>query len=233
MGIEDMHYDFQMKFNKTDSSQYRNFEIPEKDWILNSAYRLYVNMVAEPRLRTHLGFEVIQRNTDDIRPLVKHDQSLTVSNNIVTLPEDYWHYKSGRVVMSKGACENVEGKFFVRQHDDEFEKSPYDSSSFEWRTVNGVFYDGGIKLFTDGTFTIDEFYMTYIKQPFYIHNAKDFLNGTYQVPSGAILSGHVDCELPDHTHEEIVDIAVMLASGQLQIPGYQTQLNKLKFNNLN
>jgi len=232
MGIEDMHYDMQVKLNKLDSAQYKNLEIPEKDWVLNSACRLFVNMVSEPRLKDHLGFETTQRNYDDIRTIVKTLTDSVVTNNIGTLPDDYWHYKSGSVKMTKGGCSAVEGKIFIRQHDDEFEKSPFDSSSFEWRTVNGVFNADGLKFHTDGTFTIDTYTMTYIRQMAYIHNAKDFGGGTYRLPSGRVLSGHTDCELPDHVSEEIVDIAVLLVTGQIQVPGYEIKLNKLRLNNL-
>lgn len=46
------------------------------------------------------------------------------------------------------------------------------------------------------------------------------------------MSGSVNCELPEHTHREIVDIAVLLVTGEIQIPDYQVKLTKLNFNNL-
>lgn len=228
-----MHYDFKLKMNKIDSQQYKNFNIPEIDWLLNSAYQLFVKMVTMPRLREHLGFEIDQRTRDDVRPLVVRDSCGSVSDkNIRTFPDDYWHYLGGKVTMTKGNCSGIKGKLFIRQHDDEFETSPFDSSSFEWRTVNAVFSSDGIQLFTDGTFTITEVCINYLKELEYIHNAKDFEGGKYKLPSGKTLFGHVDCELPVQTHKEIVDIAVLLATGQLQIPDYELKLNKLKFNNL-
>ena len=233
MSIKNMHYDLNIKINKIDSQQYKNLRVPEKDWILNEAYELFVKMVAEPRLKKHLGFEINQRAIDDIRALVIRDECSAVVNNIWTLPNDYWHYLDGYVTMTKGGCSNIRGEFKVKQHDDEFEQSPFDCSSFEWREVNGVFYDGGIKLFTDGTFTINNLCMHYIKKLAYIHNAEDFHGGTYNLPSGTALAGHVDCELPDHTHREIVDIAVLLITGQLEIPSYKVKQNKLMLNNLN
>ena len=232
MTIKDMHYDFKKKLNKVDSQQYRNLLIPEIDWALNEAQELFIKMVAEPRLRSYLGFEKSQRNIDDIRTLVVNDNCLDVSNNTVSLPENYWHFVRADVKMSKGNCTGIKGKFHVRQHDDEFENSPFDKSSFEWRTVNGVFYENGVKFYTDGSFTVDKFCISYIKKPRYIHNAEDFRSGTYNLPSGIVLSGAVNCELPEHTHREIVDIAVLLVSGEINTPDYQTKLNKLTFNNL-
>ena len=98
----------------------------------------------------------------------------------------------------------------VRQTEDLFEISPFDKSSFEWRTVSIIFNKSGIKVFTDSTFTVDKLSVTYIKKPVYIHNAVKFGAGTYSLPGGQVLSGKQDCELPSHTHRDIVDIAVLL-----------------------
>mgnify|MGYP003657165203 FL=1 len=74
--------------------------------------------------------------------------------------------------------------------------------------------------------------MNYIKKLQYIHNAEDFRGGTYKLPSGVLLTGNVSCELPEQTHREIVDIAVAIASNELQNPDLQNKLQKLNFNNL-
>lgn len=227
-----MHYDFKIKLNKVDSQQYKNLLIPEIDWVLNEAQELFVKMFAQPRLRNHLGFEMNQRGTDDIRTIVVNKNCLDVLDNIVVLPDNYWHFIKANVEISKGTCVNIKASFYVRQHDDNFEQSPFDRSSFEWRTVNGVFYENGVKFYTDGTFTVDKFCVSYIKKLQYIHNAKNFRNGQYNLPSNTLLSGSVNCELPDHTHREIVDIAVLLVTGQIQIPDYQIKLDKLNLNNL-
>ena len=232
MTIKDMHYDFKKKLNKIDSQQNRNLLIPEIDWSLNEAIEIFIKSIAEPRTKTYFGFELNQRSIDDIRTLVVNNQCLIVNNNIVTLPDNYLHFVKGEIIMSKNNCKNVKGKFKLRQHDDEFEDSPFDNSNFEWRTVNGVFFENGIKLYDDGTFTNEQLCISYIKKPLYIHNAEDFRNGSYKLPSGIILNGSVNCELPEHTHREIVDIAVMIATGELQIPDYEIKMNKLKLNQL-
>lgn len=227
-----MQYDFKTKLNKIDSQQYRNLRIPEIDWKLNEAQELFVKIVAQPRLRTNLGFETSQRTIDDIRTIVVKDYCSSVVDNVATLPENYWHFLSGKAVMDKDNCLGFRGTVKIRQHDDEFEKSPFDCSSFEWREVNAVFFDGGLKLYDDGTFVNQEFCMSYLKKLSYIHNAEDFGAGSYKLPSGLLLTGSLDCELPDHTHREIVDIAVALASGDLQNPDHQNKLQKLNLNNL-
>lgn len=240
MGIEDMHYDFKLKLNKIDSQAYRNLLVPEIDWLLNEAQEIFVKLIAEPRNpNSYLGFETSQRSIEDIRTLVV-TKDITVTNNLVVLPyvgqvvtvtppvletEGYWYFLRGRANMVKGTCIK-EGVIYERQHDDLFEESEFDKSSFEWKIVNAVFNKEGIKLYTNG-FTVTKVTLTYIKKLSYIHDAEKFRGGGYKRPDGVELSGKKDCELPDHTHREIVDIAVMLASGQLQMPDYNIKKDKV------
>ncbi len=231
MTIKEMHYDLKMKLNKVDSEQNENLMIPEIDWVLNEAQEIFIKLVAEPRVKSYLGFETTQRTIDDIRTIVINNAEIAVINNTSSLPENYLHFIKAEVEMSKGKCTGVKGRVFIRQHDDEFQESPFDRSSFEWRTINGVFYENGVKFYTDNTFTINKVFLSYIKKPRFIHNAEDFRNGGYETLSGQLLSGSVNCELPEHTHREIVDIAVLLITGNM-IPDYQAKLAKLNLNNL-
>jgi hypothetical protein len=225
-----MHYDFKTKLNKIDSQQYRNLRIPEIDWKLNEAQELFVKMVAKPRLSKVLGFETSQRSTDDIRTIVVNDYCSAVVNSIGTLPTDYWHFLSGTTLMDKGQCIGFPATLKIRQQDDEFENSPFDCSSFEWREVNAVFYEMGLKLYNDGTFINKSLCINYIKKLDYIHNAEDFRSGTYKLPSGTVLTGSENCVLPEHTHREIVDIAVLLATGEMQLPDFQAKQAKVNLN---
>ena len=228
-----MHYDFKTKLNKIDSQQFRNLRIPEIDWMLNEAQELFVKKVAEPRGgNSPLGFETSQRTIDDIRTVVVPDYCSPVLNGTVTLPEDYWHYIGGSANISKGNCSNIKADLHIRQHDDEFESSSFAKSSFEWREINGVFNQNGIKIFLDPSFNVDEICINYIKTLNYIHFAEGFNNGSYRLPSGELLTGTSDCVLPKTVHREIVDIAVALASGNLQNPDVQAKMQKLNFNNL-
>ena len=234
MTIREMHYDFKQKLNKIDSQQFRNLRVPEIDWKINEAYELFVKSVAQPRVKNHLGFEVNQRAIDDIRTIVINDFLITPveidsKTYYAELPSNYMFYVSSEVLMSKEACENRIGRVVVRQHDDRFEASPFDSSSFEWKEVNVIFYDKGIKIFTDSTFNIEHLKLNYIRKHDYIHNAQDFLpTGSYTLPSEVALTGRQDCELPEHTHREIVDIAVLITSGgDYSLKETKTTLNQL------
>jgi len=227
MTIKEMHYDFKKKFNKIDSQKYKNLLIPEIDWTLNEAQELFVKMAVKPRMKSYFGFEIDQEMVSDIKPLIVNGQGLDITANIVTLPLDYWYAISAEVAMTKDTCTDVRGKFYIKQYDDDYSKS-----SFEWRTVYGDFFSDGIKLYDDETFTNTKFYLDYIKKLKWIDDAEDFRSGSYILPSGDELHGFENCILPEHTHRKIVDIAVLLAAGEIQAPDYQVKLNKIRLDNM-
>ena len=250
MTIEEMHYDFKMKLNKIDSQQFRNFLIPEVDWLLNEAQELFIKMVAEPRLSFHLGFEKSQRNTDDIKMLVNEESISPYQNAVIEkggyrrkyyeLPENYMFFIRALVYGKTGSCENVPCVIKIKQHDDSNHISPFDKSSVVWREINGMFIEDFLELELPDPKEEEEadlknLYLTYIRQPAYMHFAQGVEDGKgYQLNSDqkSLLTGKQDCELSSHTHREIVDIAVMLASGQLQIQD-PFKMAKLNLNQLN
>jgi hypothetical protein len=173
-----------------------------------------------------------QRLIEDIKTLVVGGTWTAVTNNVITLPSNYLYFVRCRVKLSKGICTGKEAVLYIREHNDLFEESQFYNSSFEWREVNGFYETQGIQAFTDGTFTIDEAKLSYIRKMAYMHNAQDFGTGSYNHPSGVTLTGTVNCDLPEHTHREVVDIAVMLAASEVQTSDLQGKIGKLGFNQI-
>jgi len=237
--IKNMHYDFKQKLNRLDSNKYIGLQIPQIDRKLNEALNLYILLIAEPRLRNQFGFEKIQRTIDDISILVRNNITLALSTyasteeRIATLPDDYMYYLStGNLLATKDGCIAQNMKTIVVKHDDRSNNSEFYTSDFDWRECNIRFFDGGIKLFTTD-FTIDSFTINYIKEHPYIHNAEDFPGGTYTLPGGTVLTGTENCILAKQTHNEIVDLAVLITAGDLILPtSYQFMQSKLKLEQL-
>lgn len=242
MTVQEMHYDFKMKLNKIDSEQYRNLRVPEIDWLLNEAQEFFIKSIAFPRVPNHLGFETSQRTIDDIRTIVIDNKQLEKDlinsedrQKVFILPTDYMFYISAKVTVSKAQCGLKEVRLLIKQHDDKFEESPFDNSSFEWGDINATFDSKGLRVYSDGTFDVENVKLNYIKEPAYIHNASDFKpEGQYKsLKTGLNLTGRQNCELPNQTHREIVDIAVMLASSNLDMQNIQIKQGKLNLNQLN
>ena len=239
MDIRGMHYDFKQKLNKLDSNQNRSLLVPEIDWKLNEAIEVFVKLVASPRVISNLGFEINQRSIDDIRTLVVPSKELELvssDNNEYKfrIPSDYSHFIKAEAIGSKEGCSIKPSlQCVVRQHDDKFLTDSFSKPSFEWREVPITFSEGNIVVYADDSFSIDSFRIHYIKKHSYIHNAQDYPGGRYKLPDGTLLIGKQDCELPEITHREIVDIAVLITSGDLSLADVQTKSNKIQINKLN
>lgn len=238
MTIAEMQYDFKQKLNKIDSQKWRNLRIQEIDWKLNEAMEVFIKTNAEPRYNDQLGVEINQRSTSDLAPVVVERYVGTIApfgdnySYTVTTPDDYWFLLNTDAKGSKGDCTGRDLKCIERKHDEQPEDSPFDISSFEWQEINYRFYNGGIRYFTDGTFNLDNVYLDYISKPPYMHYAAGVSGGSYQLPSGVVLSGTQDCIFSNtrSTCREIVDIAVLITTGDLQMADYQIKAAKVKIN---
>jgi hypothetical protein len=231
-----MHYDFKQKCNSADSQEDEDYLVPEIDWFLNEAIEVYVKMIANPRAKNEFGFELNQRNIDDIRTIVvdqtpTNAQTVTVFDNgsyIAGLPTEYWWYLNSKVYGTKGSCSAV--RMFTKeiQHDDEQDISPFERSSFFWRQANIRFNDQGIRIFNNyGEFVVNSLCLSYLKKPTEVHNAADWEGGTYTKLDGTVLTGRQDCTLPSPTHREIVDLAVLIATNSRNSPNYKYKVDKI------
>jgi len=228
-----MHYDFKQKLNKLDSNAYRGMKIPEIDRKLNEGLQLFIALVAEPRIRNQMGVEISQRNIDDLSPIIVNDELLTgfsidagISKTYL-LPNDYAYYLSADIIAEKGTCTGRKMDVTVVRHNDNTENLEFNKSSFEWGEINIRFYKDGIKVFLSD-FDITSFKLNYIKEHPYIHDAEDFSVSGYELPDGTELTEYQDCLLPARVHPEIVDLAVLLTTTDLNLP----MSLKLKLNNL-
>ena len=239
MDIKTMHLYFKDRLQKADSQQNRNFLIPQIDMILNHAQDVFIHRLAEPvRSKKTYGFEINQKIIDQLRTLVTSQttscQSVALVNDnkyVAAIPNDYMFYISSTVHCSTDVCQDIPVRLTIRQHDDKFESSQFDKSDLFWGIVNGTFYDNGIMIYTDGTFTPNTLCINYLHEPAYMHNAADFQTGTYTLPDGTVLTGTQDCELPEVAHNEIIDLAVMIAQGNLASPAIQYSQVKVNLSN--
>lgn len=251
MDINSMHFDFKVKLDKVDSQDRRNFLPAETDWFLNEAQLIYVKRRYGINNKYNRGFEEIQKRTDDLKSLhIKSPTTIqpgltpTIVNSGVyeaklnNLSYDYLLFTRGTADITKDGCGS---KSFISLSDTEHDdlnntlgNNHYDPS-FEWGVIPIVFSktddssvtESSIYLYTNNNFSIDKVYIDYIKMPKRVFfDGYDSLDGQYI--SG---QGQVDSELPEHTHNEIVDLAVYLASTAIEDPNYvKLKSNKLQMN---
>lgn len=239
MQIQEQHYDVKLKLNAVDSNKYSKFTIPEIDWFLNEAKRVWVKSIAFPRYESPVNFEMNTRTINDIYKIVHNDAEFKSSNltkfddlsyiyNIENLDPEFWFFLSGYAQGSKGNCTANDLVLFDEQHDDLHENNTFSKSSFEWREVNIRHIDKGLRLFTDG-FDITGVKINYVKKLKYMHNAQDYSSQGYEkLADGTMLTGRVHSEF-SYSREisaEINDIAVLLITNAVS-PQYNVKANKL------
>ena len=237
MNIREMHYDLRLKLNKVDSQKYRNLFVPELDWKLNEAEDMLVKAVAFPRQNKIIGFEVNQRIKDDLRGLVVEQineegtclSAIKINDLIykVPIPQEYRYYIKSSVLAEKGLCKRkLTG--LAKNHGDQNELSPFDVSSFEWEDCNLLFVGNDIHVYTDETFIVSKLCLGYYKKSLYMHNAQDYPGGSYKrADKVTVLTGSQDCQLPATVHRDIVDIAVLITTGDM-MADYNIKMNKVK-----
>jgi hypothetical protein len=244
MNVQEMHYDFKIKFNKLDSNDYRDFQVPEIDWLLNEAQEVFLKQRYGINNTTQKGFEGSQKRIDDLRNLVMKNESLPASQVVLdpvsydaTLPSDYIFAIRVQAVANSTTCGDKTLICKPTQHDDLSNclLDPNYNPSYEWGEMPIVYGTisnltaGANRIFgyTDGSFTVTSFILDYLREPARIAFPGGVTGGQYNLPDGSpIVLPNQDCELPEHTHREIVDIATMIAAGDINHPGYQVKAAK-------
>jgi hypothetical protein len=92
--------------------------------------------------------------------------------------------------------------------------NPYSSHILHYEEASPLrlFIGNIVELITDGSYGVLEYYLRYLRAP-----------ETVDSTSGAT----VDCDLPEHTHDEIVKLAVNMALENIEQPRYQSHMNEV------
>ena len=247
-----MHYEFKLKLNKIDSFDYSNFLIPEIDWYLNEAQYIFIKTRYSGNNSRAAGFEQSQKRTDDLRNIVVRDKILatipTSSDPSIyeaVLPSTGTErYLFSLRIMANGFKATCEGKLncIQTQHDDlnDTLKNPFYAPSFEWREVPIVFGTSGggasdankVFVYTDGSFSITSLNIDYLRHPARIAYPSGIAGAQYILPDSTltVISTDQNCELAEHTHKEIVDLAVSIVAGDIDHPGIQSKMLKTSIN---
>ena len=245
MTVEEMQYDFKIKFNKLDSNDYRDFQVPEIDWLLNEAQEVFLKQRYGINNTTQKGFEGSQKRIDDLRNLVMKNISLSPVTQVIsdpvsyegTLPPDYIFAIRVQAVVNKHTCGDKTLVCKPIQHDDLSNclLDPNYNPSYEWGempivygTLSANAADANrIFGYTDGSFTVTSFILDYLREPKRIAFPGGVPGNVYNLPNGLPVGlPNQNCELPEHTHREIVDIATLIAAGDINHPGYQVKAAK-------
>lgn len=235
MDAKSMHYDFKLKMDRVDTLSNPNFNVAEIDWLLNEAQLVFAKQRYGTTNNKRQGFETSQKRIHDLATLhIKFpDQpaiTTTLDSGVYEADLSDLDYDclvllraDVNVVVTEDCTKKVPLKFVQSDDLAEALKDPFNKSSLDY-----VIYNIGRSKTSIGTslylypgnLTLDEVFVEYLKYPSRISY------GGYTYIDGAALV-QANCELPEQTHSEIVDIAVQLAALNVQNPEF-IQLKNLK-----
>jgi hypothetical protein len=249
MSIQEMVYDFKIKADKVDSLRNENFESYEIDWLLNEAQLIFLKTRTAPNNIYQAGFEKIQKRVDDLStllikfPLQPALIPTDLNNGIYEvkledLAFDYYQLERVEVdVTNSCGTVRIRKSEFARENNiGNILTNPYEKPSYAWRVLPHQFGKSttgtGASLFfyTNDEFAVSTCYPEYLKIPIRVWI------GTYNSLDGNYIVGQipttVSSEFPEHTHNEIVDIAVNEAARIIKSDPnfFDLTFNKLKTN---
>lgn len=252
MVIQEMHFDFDIKADKVDSLQKRSFNTAQKDWIFNEAQWVLLKNKYGITQTNRGAFEVTEHRIQDLKNLhVKFPfpqpgiAANSISDNLFEVPLNLLEYEflfttRMRAVITKNNCTKDVPVTQIQTDDlNDALEDPFNRPNFITGDVLAVFGrstedsstqlnpqgTGSVYIYTDGTFTVDEVFIEYIKYPnrMWFGNydiTSDLrpktISNTYVYQAG--VDSPVSCELNSHVHPEIVDLAVLIASQLIEDP---------------
>jgi hypothetical protein len=230
MTIQEMHNHFKILLDKVDSASFPEFLDSEIDTFLNLASREFVK-------RRYKEFEYIQKRRDDLRTLVTEvrisdatftdrysSTTGTYEIGITANPgldlSDYWFFLAAELRYMDVPC-GVQRSYSIDylQTDDYYDikRDPF----------NKPRKDAPVQVDRDYMFEVD------LGEKLSITN---YTNQTYVLrylrkPIEVNLNTNTDSDLPEHTHEEVVYLAVRKALENVEAQGrYQTLINEITTN---
>jgi len=220
MDVTSMHISFKQGLDKFDSLNYPNLLPEEIDLVLNQSQEMFIKQRYGVNNTKGQGFEVTQKRIEDLRTLVKTEILYPIANNtsninnnsvFVEFPSDYWIAVQELTNVTYEDCNDVpitEDVYTQNIQHDDYSKiisNPFRKPSTS--KVLRLITKDGIELLHSPTSKINSYKLRYIKRPNKI-NIKS--------------NPKVDCELPEITHQEIVNGAISIALENIEAQRLKT-----------
>lgn len=234
MTVQEMHTQFKLGVDKVDSLSVPNFLVEEIDTFLNNAQEQFIEQRAYGTNPKRQGLEETQKRLDDLKNISKNFESTVFIQNtenkpngvFVSLPSDYRHAMEEEVSIQYEDCNgnivNERPEVVPTTHDryNRIIKDPFNKPdrSVVYRLGYGIVSGNEtFELIPSPSETINNYYLRYTREPQRIQ-----YGSLYPTPIA-----DQDSELSNHTHREIVAIAVKNALEGIESPRYPTNKNEL------
>lgn len=211
--VEELLYKLDMRLNK--KSTLDSQTIPKADalFVLNEAQIKLIKQKLTTNNIYNLGFDSFTKRYEDLQGLVVNFEKVTATKttssypaytvNISSLTREYMFPIEMFTICSKGKCtkRTVPIVRLIRHGDVSTTMNNSNTNpSFEYQETVATISENDITIYTDSSFTIDEFYISYIRYPQKITLAGiPNIDGTTNITQ--------NCELPSYLQDELLDIA--------------------------
>jgi hypothetical protein len=216
--VDSLLYKIDQKLNKLSTNVHQQINLEDKILALNEAQiKLIKQKVDGFSVISGMGLDAFKKRYEDLQSLVVtyHHQplKLTLKNeelnqwfaNLHLLIPKYMFYIDSYVLADKGVCKDRKiwiNRDLAKHGDLQFIlNNTHYRPSFEYQETFNFLSTDEISIFTDGTFTPKDIYISYMRYPVYIDKTGYVrFDGTDSVDQ--------DCELELYLEDELVDLTV-------------------------
>ena len=214
--VDSLLYKIDQKLNKLSTNEHQQIQLEDKILALNEAQIKLIKQKMDGSL-SGLGFDSSRKRYEDLQRLIEmyedHPLPLSLTNaelnkwtaSLTGVSPAYMFYADSYILADKGRCKNR--KIAINQdlakHGDVqiLLNNVHYKPSFEYQETFNLIASDEISIFTDGTFTPSNLYLSYVRYPLYIDKAGYIkLDGTPSTDQ--------DCELKNYLEDELLDLTV-------------------------
>jgi hypothetical protein len=216
--VDSLLYKIDQRLNKLSANEHQQIQLEDKILALNEAQiKLIKQKVDGQNTISGLGLDAFKKRYEDLQSLVVNyndgELPLTLKNAelnqwsayVHLLEPKYMFYVDSYVIASKGLCKDRKiwiNRDLAKHGDLQFcLNNTHYRPSFEYQETFNFISSDEISIFTDGTFTPSNIYISYMRYPQYI-------NKTGYVMLDGEPSFDQDCELETYLEDEILDLTV-------------------------
>jgi len=223
MNIASMHIEVKLGLDKTAALELPAFEPEEIDIWLNNAIRRFVKTRYSGVNSKNQSFEETQKRTDDLRTLIDYLERTVVSASASEYPNgyrwdlptdgggdpiDYWFTLSEECNITVDTVETRVG--ITESTIDEYRQridDPFSEHKLHYGKAKPlrIFNNNSVELIGTDEYSVTGYHLTYLK-----------------VPETVNISTGTDCDLPEHTHDEVVKLAVNMMLENIGEPRFST-----------
>lgn len=216
--VDSLLYKIDQKLNKLSTNEHQQIQLEDKILALNEAQiKLIKQKVDGFSTVSGLGFDAFKKRYEDLQSLVvtynhqplplklKNSTTNQWMANLHDLTPKYMFYIDSYILADKEECKDRViwiNRDLAKHGDLQFIlNNEHYKPSFEYQETFNFLSSDEISIFTDGTFTPKQVYISYMRYPIYIDKEGYVkFDGTDSI--------NQDCELELYLEDELVDLTV-------------------------